>query len=149
MRAQVDLLSSQQGRGRVPRSRVNPRGGEEEGCRKDFEEETEYKKKLDEQKKSLQRQVREIDKFANMDLVVRNQQKEAWKKELGEFEKKKGQSFCRSIRRCRRSHKSCKVCEINRTTTLRRLENVKMKCKRSVKNGRSREHSTRCDSTSC
>ena len=60
----------------------------------DFEEETEYKKKLDEQNLSLQRQkVREIDKFANMDLVVRNQQKETWKKELEEFEKKKDRAF--------------------------------------------------------
>ena len=55
----------------------------------DFEQETEYKKKLDEQKKSLQRQVREIDKFANMDPVVRNQQKEAWMKELEEIERKR------------------------------------------------------------
>ena len=68
---------------------MNPRGGEEEGCRMDFEQETEYKKKLDVQKKSLQRQVREIDKFANMDLVVRNQQKEAWKKDLEEIERKR------------------------------------------------------------
>ena len=79
-------------RGRVPRSQVNPRGGVsglEEGCRMDLEEETEYKKKLDEQKKSLQRQVREIDKFANMDPVARNQQMEAWKKELEEIERKR------------------------------------------------------------
>ena len=46
----------------------------------EFEKETEYKKKLDE---------RDNDTFANMDPVFREQQKEVWKKELEEIERKR------------------------------------------------------------
>ena len=53
------------------------------------EEETDCKKKLDEQKNSLQRLLRDIEKFANMDLVFRDRQKEKWKEELQEIERKK------------------------------------------------------------
>ena len=37
------------------------------------------KKKLEEQKKSLQRQLRDIEKFARMDPVFKGRQKEIWK----------------------------------------------------------------------
>ena len=61
----------------------------------EFEEETEFKKKLDEQKKktNLQRQPRDIEKFANMDPVLRDQQKEVWKKELEDVERRKDRAF--------------------------------------------------------
>ena len=87
LRAQVELASKQQGAGKSLRSRANRQG--EEVVWKKFEEETEYKKKLDEQKKSLQRQLREIEKFANMDPAFRNKQKEVWKEELEEIERKR------------------------------------------------------------
>ena len=54
------------------RSRANGRGEEvvwEKVCRMEFEQETEHKKKLDEQKKSFERQLREIENFANMDAA--------------------------------------------------------------------------------
>ena len=91
LRAQVELLSRQHGAEQSPQEprELARRGSGLEGCRMEFEEETEYKKKLDEQKKSLQRQEREIGKFANMDPVVRNHQKEVWKKELEEIERKR------------------------------------------------------------
>ena len=98
----------------------------------EFEDETEYKKKLDEQKKSLQRQEREIGKFANMDPVVRNHQKEVWKKELEEIERKRTELLPEHQKM---QSKSCKVCEISTRTTSRRLENVEMKCKSSTKDG--------------
>ena len=48
------------------------------------EEETDCKKKLDKRKKHLQRQLRDIEKLADMDQVLRNRQKESWKEELEE-----------------------------------------------------------------
>ena len=82
-----------------------------------------------------------------MDPVFRDKQKKVWKEELEEIERK-GQSFCRSTRRCRRSHKSCKVFGISGGTTSRRLEIVK-KCKRSVKSGRKGKHIRRRASEPC
>ena len=62
LRAQVELLSKQQ---------------------------TDYKKKLDEQKKSLQRQLRDIEKLTDMEPMHRDGQKESWKDELQEIERKR------------------------------------------------------------
>ena len=47
----------------------------------EIEVETDCTKKLDEQKKSLQRQLRDIEKFIDMDPVLRDRQKERWKEE--------------------------------------------------------------------
>ena len=151
LRAQIDLLSKQQGAGKSLEELGEPArsgSGLEEGSRVEFEEETEFNKKLDEQKKSLQRQMREIDKFANMDPVFRDQQKEAWKKELEEMERKRTE-LCWSIRRCRRLYKSCKNCGISRGSTSKRPEVVKKTCKRSMKSGRNRKHITRRASEFC
>ena len=46
-------------------------------------------KTKDEQKKSLQRQPRYIEKFACMDRVFKDRQKEIWKEELQEIERKR------------------------------------------------------------
>ena len=53
--------------------------GLEEDCKREVEQETDSKRKLDEQKKCLQRQVRDIEKFTDMDPVFRDKQKERWK----------------------------------------------------------------------
>ena len=42
---------------------------------------------MDEQKKSLQRQLRNIEKVASTDPVPRDRQKEIWKEEVQEIEK--------------------------------------------------------------
>ena len=44
--------------------------------------ETDCKKKLDERKKHLQRQLRDIGKLTDMDQVLRDRQKGSWKEEL-------------------------------------------------------------------
>ena len=76
LRAQVELLGKQQGaRGALARSG----SGLEEDCKMEVEE-TDCKKKLDEQKKSLQRQLRDVEKFAS---------KEISKEELQEIERKR------------------------------------------------------------
>ena len=88
LRAQVELLSKQQGTVKSPEEPGEParRGsGLEEGCKMEFDEETDCKNKLEEQKKSLQRQLRDIEKSASMDPVFRDGQKETGKEELEEI----------------------------------------------------------------
>ena len=94
LRAQVELLSKQQGMRKTPEEsgELARRGsGSEEGCKMEFEEEADCKKKLEEQKKSLQRQLRDIENFASMDPFFRDRdrQKEVWKEELEEIERKR------------------------------------------------------------
>ena len=48
----------------------------------DVDEEVQSKKKLDVQKKRLQKQLREIDKFTDMDPMFQEGQKENWKGHL-------------------------------------------------------------------
>ena len=55
----------------------------------EVEEETDCKKKLDEQKKSIQLQLRDIEKFASMDPVFRDRLKEIRKEDLQEIERKR------------------------------------------------------------
>ena len=57
------------------------KSGEEAGCagrRREMEgeEEIDSKKKLDEERKSLQKQFRDIEKFTNMEPMLRDSQKE-------------------------------------------------------------------------
>ena len=55
----------------------------------EVEEEAVCKKKLDEQTKNLQRQMRELEKMPNLDPGFRDRQKEIWKEELQEIERKR------------------------------------------------------------
>ena len=90
LRAQVELLSKQQGTGKSPEELGEParRGsGLEEGCKMDRDEDTDCKKMLEQQKKRLQRQLRDIEKFVSMDPVFRDRQKEIWKEVLEEIER--------------------------------------------------------------
>ena len=91
LRAQVELLSRQQGAVKSPEEPGEParrgRWNLEEGCKMEFDRGD----KLEEQKKSLRRQLREIEKFANMDPAFRNKQKEVWKEELEEIERKRAE----------------------------------------------------------
>ena len=64
-----------------------------------------------------------------MDPVFRDQQKEAWKKELEEIERKRTELLSEHQKM---EKKSRKVCGISRGTTSRFLEIVKKKCKRSI-----------------
>ena len=78
LRAQVELLSTQQGAEKSPEESSEParrRSGLDEGCRLEVEEEVQSKKKLDEQRRNLQRQMRDIDKLSFMEPAVRTAQK--------------------------------------------------------------------------
>ena len=89
--AQVELLSKQQGvwPGQEERGAPTRRGNVlDEDCKMEVEK-TDSKKKLDEQKKSILRQLRDIEKFASMDPVLRDRQKEIRKDELQENERKR------------------------------------------------------------
>ena len=82
--AQVELPSKPQGAGKCLEERGEParRGsGLEEGCRMEFQQETEYKENM--------RQLGDIEKFASLDPVCRDRQKEIWKEELEEIERKR------------------------------------------------------------
>ena len=82
---------------------------------------------------SMQRQLRKIEKLPNMSPALRDKQKEAWKEELEEIEKKRTELL---PRRCRRGDKNCQACGIRTGTSSKRLERVKKKCKRSVRSWR-------------
>ena len=68
---------------------------EESGIVEDWnmevEEEVEDKKKLDEQKRRLQKQLREIEKFTDMDQIFGHSQKEKCKERLLEIEEKRNE----------------------------------------------------------
>ena len=79
LHAHVELLSKQQRveKGPETEGELARRGsGLEEGCLMEVEEETDCKKKLDERKKSLQRQLRDIEKLTEMDPIFWDRQKE-------------------------------------------------------------------------
>ena len=99
----------------------------------EFDEETDCKNKLDEQKKSLQRQLRDIEKFASMDPVFREGQKVVWKEDLEEIERKRTELPPRSIRRCRKGHRSCTACRIRRGSSSRMPALVRRKRRCSMK----------------
>ena len=55
----------------------------------EFDEETDCKKKLEEQKKSLQRQLRDIEKFASMDPVFQGQTEGDLERRAGRYSEEK------------------------------------------------------------
>ena len=127
-------------KGRETQREPTRRGsGLEEDCKMEVEEETDCTKKLDEQKKSLQRQLRVIEKFTDMDPVLRDRQKERWKEELlPEHQKVQ--------KRCLRS---CRVCRARRGISSGTLAAVKKKCKCSVKKWKNGRHFSRHASRLC
>ena len=92
LRAPVELLSKQQSawEGQETQGVPTRRGsGLKEDCKMEVEEETDCKKKLDEQNSSLQRQLRDIEKLTDMEPMFTDKQKEKWKAESKRKEKKK------------------------------------------------------------
>ena len=107
LRAQVELLSKPQGvwpdqDARGPRRRGS---GLEEDCKIEVEEETDCKNKLNERKKSLQRQLRDIKKFASTDPVFRDRQQEIWKQGLQGIERKGTELLWEHLKMQKRSQK--------------------------------------------
>ena len=101
LRAQIELLSKQQGAGKSPEEPSEParRGSDlDEGCRVEVEEEVQSKKKLDEKERNLQRQMRDIDKLTFMEPASERPRKRSLcvccKKSKG-----KGRTFCLSNRK--------------------------------------------------
>ena len=85
LRAQVELLRKQQRVEKGPETQGEPtrRGsGLEEYCKMEVEEEIDCKKTLDEQRKSLQKQLRDIEKFTDMEPMFWDSHKEKWKGQL-------------------------------------------------------------------
>ena len=63
--------------------------GLEEDWNMDCEEEVENKKKLDEQRKRLQKQLRDLEKFTCMPQDIQSKLKETWQLELQDIEQKR------------------------------------------------------------
>ena len=79
MRAKVELFSKQQRWGKGPETDGEPtrRGiGLEKDCKVEFEEGSDCKKRLDERKKHLQRQLRDIENLTDMEPMLRDRQKD-------------------------------------------------------------------------
>ena len=55
----------------------------------EVEEETDCKKEVDERKKHLRRQLRDIGKLTDLEPMLRDRQKESWKEEVQEFERRR------------------------------------------------------------
>ena len=92
LRVQEELLRKQQRMEKGSETQREPsrRGsGLEEDCKMEVEEENDCNKKLDEQRKRLQRQLRDIEKFTDMEPMFRDIQKEKWEDQLQEIERKR------------------------------------------------------------
>ena len=71
----------------------------------EVDEEGESKKQLEERKKRLQRQVRDIQKFTDMDTLLLEGQKERWQQELQEIEQKRNDLLSEHQKMQKRSQK--------------------------------------------
>ena len=92
LRANVELLGKQQrwSKGLETHGEPTRRGsGLEEDRKMEVGEGTDCKKKLDERRKHLQRQMRDFEKFTDLDPNFRDRQRECWKEELQEIERKR------------------------------------------------------------
>ena len=98
-------------------------------------------------KKNLQQQLREIEKFASMDLVFRDKQEEVWKEELGEIERNGTELLLQHQKMQKKSQKlkSLRDKQRNHLKTARDCEEKH----RSMKSGRKGKHTTRRASEAC
>ena len=86
--AQVEQLRRQQ---RVETGQEGQGDSTREDWNIEVQEEGENKKKLDEQRRRLQKQIREIEKFTDMDQMFPDSQKEKWKERQLEIEEKRNE----------------------------------------------------------
>ena len=115
-------VSSKEGRGQARRCRESRRGEEKVLKRtekKKVEEESDCKKKLDEQKKSVQRQLGDKSLRIWIRFSATGRKKNGRKS--CERSRGRGRNFCRSTRGRRRGLRSCRVCRTRRGTTSRTL----------------------------
>ena len=82
-----------------------------EGWKIEVDEEVDSKKKLDEQRKRLQKQLPEIEKFTDMDQMFLEGQKENGKGDLQETEQKRSELLPEHQRVQNRSHKDACACD--------------------------------------
>ena len=131
LRAQVELLRKQQRveKGLEAQGEPTRRGrGLEEDCKMEVDEEVDCKKKLDEQRRSLQKQPRDIEKFTDVDQMFRDSQKDKWKEQLQEIERKR--TFLRA------PEDAEEVSSAGQEEEFSQRSFVKKTCERSVKKGK-------------
>ena len=81
--------------------------GLEEDCKMEVEVETDCKKKLNEHKKSLQRQLRDTEKFSSMDPVLSRE--EISEEELQEIERRRTELLPEHQKMQKRSQKPAEL----------------------------------------
>ena len=121
LRAQFEL-HSKQGAGKSPEEPSEPARigcGMDEGCRMEVEEEMQSRKKLDEQRRNMQRQMRDIDKLTFMEPAVREVQKEKFVCLLQEVERKRTDLLAEHQKNTRRGRRSCKACRTRKNNHLK------------------------------
>ena len=82
-------------------------GGFEEDWKMEVDEEVERKKKFDEQRKRLQKQLRKIEEFTDMDPVCLEGQKEKWQQDLQEIEQQRNDPSAGAPKDAEKGLKSC------------------------------------------
>ena len=97
LRAQVDQLMRQQ-KVEKGQGRAKGEGGLDEDWKMEVDEEVQRKKMLDEQRKRLQKQIREIEKFTNVDPLFQEDTGKSGRKNCMRLSRN-GRISCRSIRK--------------------------------------------------
>ena len=90
----------------VPGDLMRRESGLEEDWNMEVDEEVDNRKKLDEQRKRLQKEFGGSDKFSDMDQMFRDGQDEKWKEELQEIEKKRSELLLEHQKMQKRSQKT-------------------------------------------
>ena len=117
-------------RGRVRRSRANRRE-EEVAWTKAAGWEMQSNKRLDEQRRNLQRQMRDIDKLTHLHGACgQRSPKGEVCVSFARSRREKDRPSAGCTRKCRRGRRSCKACRTRKSITSWRLVQVKKKCKK-------------------
>ena len=87
--------------------------------------EADSRKKLDQQRKEIAKQVRKIQESTDLDHDFVEGQKEKWRQELLQIEQR-GMISCQNMRRCRRCHRSYRACKM-RNCSVRRMQSNSVK----------------------
>ena len=100
------------------------------GMDMDVEEEVESRKKLDEQKRKLQKELREIEKFSCLSREVQESLESNLQQQLQEVEQKR-HDLMQGTRKCRRYHKRYKAFRIKEERCKKKVLQHKRRCGRS------------------
>ena len=145
LRAKLERLSKQQRWGKGPELHGEPtrrESGLEEDCKMDVEEGTDCKKNWMSERSTCRDRYETSRSSRTWIRIFGTGRKKVGRKSCKRL-RGRGQNFCRSTRRCRRSLRSCIVFRTRRGITSRTLVALKKKCERSVKKKREGRRASR------